>query len=53
MGEAGPAHHLHFTVTRERVLSSQITTSDAGAMSFGVETGLSNVMHERFNRRTH
>lgn len=39
MGEAGPAHHLHFTVTREHILSSQITSSDAGSMS-PVEPGV-------------
>lgn len=43
MGEAGPAHHLHFIVTREHILSSQITAWDAGSMSFVV--GLSNIMN--------
>lgn len=43
MGEAGSAHCLHFIVTREHILSSQITAWDAGFMSFVV--GLSNIMN--------
>lgn len=53
MGEVGSAHHLHFIVTREHILSSQITASDAGSMPFVVVSSLSNITHQRFTWGRH